>query len=320
MKHCFVMNPAAGNGKMQEALLPRIQAAAKETGADYVIHRTVNAGEASSFVRRACAECPRGQTVRFYAVGGDGTLNEVLNGMYGFARAELACVPTGSGNDFIRNFTGKGKGAKKPFLDIAAQLAGQARPVDVMAYEIEGLPEEEGGGTRYALNMFNMGFDANVVAHTQHLKKTVFLKGTAAYAAGVAFELAAYRRSRASITIGRSAPFDARILLAGVGNGRFSGGGFDGIPMARVDDRLLDIYVINPITRREFLRLVGKYYGGVHINSPLLQGRLLLRTAKRVTFAPESPMTLSIDGEPRTLSTPVHISLAPKTVLFSLPG
>ena len=145
MKHIFVYNPIAGAGKVQKTELPRILAAVKDAGVDYEIHRTTNAGEATSWVRRRLENAPPEDLLRFYAVGGDGTLGEVLNGLYGFENAELACVPMGSGNDFIRNFGGEPRGAEDyPFTRIDAQLRGEATPIDVM--EIQFLSAEDADG------------------------------------------------------------------------------------------------------------------------------------------------------------------------------
>ena len=329
MKHIFVYNPIAGAGKVQKTELPRILAAVKDAGVDYEIHRTTNAGEATSWVRRRLENAPPEDLLRFYAVGGDGTLGEVLNGLYGFENAELACVPAGSGNDFIRNFGNASEGKENnPFLRIDAQLQGEAISVDVMEYQflhsgddsVGAEAPENRGAVRYAINMLNIGFDANVVSHTQRLKKTRILRGTAAYITGVVTELASYRFSRAQIKIGSNQPFDTTILLAGVGNGCFSGGGFKGLPSARVDDGLLDVYVIKPITRIDFLKLVGKYHDGTLEDDPRIVGRLFQWRTKQVTFTPVGPLTLAVDGEPATTTEPFRIRLAEKQVRFSVPA
>ena len=118
MKHCFVINPAAGNGKDHELLLRQIIETAKKLRVDYEIHRTSGPGEATIYARGRMA-ANEGENIRFYSCGGDGTAAEILNGIYGDPAAELAIVPIGSGNDYIRNF-----GEKKRFLDLNAQIAG----------------------------------------------------------------------------------------------------------------------------------------------------------------------------------------------------
>jgi YegS/Rv2252/BmrU family lipid kinase len=306
MLHCFIINPAAGSGKEQEALLPHIIEAAKQGAAGYEIHRTTGAGEATLYVRDRLAR-DSGITKRFYAVGGDGTTKEVLNGLYGHPDAELAIVPAGSGNDFVRNF-----GEAKPFLDMARQMAGQAIPIDVM--RCDSAREDLSG---YALNMFNFGFDAKVVAHMARMRNVV--RGKGAYVAGVMRELASYKMSLADIRIDGAPAFRATILLAGVGNGRFSGGGFDGMPMARVDDGFLDVMVIDPLTRLEFIRLVGAYHDGNHIEHPLLAGKYRHQRCIAVQIAPVTDLIFAADGEATETDVPIRISLAKERIRFVLP-
>ena len=314
MKHFFVINPAAGSGKEQEAMLPRIMNAAKKWGADYEIHRTSGPGEAVTYVRGRL-EDNEGEPIRFYACGGDGTACEILNGIYGNKDAELSIIPAGSGNDYIRNF-----GDKECFCDIMAEMAGTAVPVDVIEYAFTPL----GGGdgeteTRYALNMINMGFDAKVVRHMERLKNKVFLKGTGAYVAGVVIELAGYKMSRVIFRPEGEEEIETDILLAGVGSGRYSGGGFDGIPVAEVNDGLLDLMFIKPITRRKFIKLVGTYHDGKHVGNPEMGDILFLYRMKKVEIEPVSPLVFTADGEVNFTAKSVTISVAPEKVSFVIP-
>jgi len=315
MKHCFVINPAAGSGRDQEALLPRIINAAKSCEVDYEIHRTSGPGEAVTYARGRLAEY-KGEAVRFYSCGGDGTASEVLDGMYGAKDAELAIIPAGSGNDYIRNF-----GDKDCFCDIIAVITGEGTPVDVIEYSYtpfsEGEPEVK---TSYALNMINMGFDAKVVSHMTKLKNKFFLKGTGAYVAGVVMELAGYKMSRVIFRPEGEEAIETDILLAGVGSGRFSGGGFDGIPIAEVNDGLLDLMLIKPITRRKFIKLVGAYHDGKLIGNPDMEGLLFLYKIRKVEIEPVSPLVFTADGEVLFTAKKVAVSVAPEKVSFVIPN
>ena len=402
MKHVFIVNPAAGNGKIQEALLPRILDAVKKWGADYEIHRTSGPGEATTYTRGKLeagrgeidrneadreevihdeadmleagqgeagrgeadreevkrdeadlieagrGEAGRGETdrgeaeqneteqvevgqvetdrgvtgqgekIRFYVCGGDGTAAEVLNGLYGFPEAELAIIPAGSGNDYVRNFDDREK-----FLDITAQLAGEAVPVDVIRYSYtpaspksdkEGEPE-----TLYALNMVNMGFDAKAAAHMTRFKNKLFLRGTGAYIAGVLKELTSYKMSHAAFRPEGEDAFEADFLLGGVGSGRFSGGGFDGIPHAVVHDGLLDLIIVDPLSRGEFLKLVGIYHDGKHTEHPELMDRMRLMSVKGVEIEPASGLVFTTDGEAHYTKSTLSVSLAPEKIRFVVP-
>ena len=102
MKHLFIVNPAAGKENAHDTIRTALDTL--ETPVDYEIYLTKAPGDAQSFVKNICADNPNS---RFIACGGDGTLSEVLNGAVGFDDAEIGVVPSGTGNDFCRNF-GKG--------------------------------------------------------------------------------------------------------------------------------------------------------------------------------------------------------------------
>ena len=324
MKHYFIINPAAGSGRDQQAMVPRILDAAKKWGADYELHRTSGPGEATIYVRGRLAADPGG-AARFYACGGDGTAAEILNGLYGAGNAELAIVPVGSGNDYIRNF-----GGRERFLDIAAQLAGEAVPVDAIRFSYTPVEskggalashEADGSGvcTAYALNMINMGFDARVASRLVQMKNRFFLKGTGAYVAGIVRELAGYRMNRAVFRPEGEEAFETDILLAGVGSGRFSGGGFEGIPVAAVNDGMLDLIVIEPLTRGEFIRLVGVYHDGRHLDHPGLKGKYRLFRVDGVAIEPVSGLVFTADGEALYTDELLTVSLAPEKIRFVIP-
>ncbi|MCR4804597.1 MAG: acylglycerol kinase family protein, partial [Clostridia bacterium] len=120
MKHIFVVNPAAGNGAALRDILPKIHKALTGFADDYEIHRTLSEQETILYCRQKCAF--EGD-VRFYACGGDGTVNNVLTGIAGHSNAQLAVVPCGTGNDFVRNFTNRDN-----FLDIEKQINGSVMP------------------------------------------------------------------------------------------------------------------------------------------------------------------------------------------------
>ena len=322
MKHCFVVNPAAGSGKDQQAMLPFILDGVKKWGAEYEIHRTSGPGEATSFVRGRLESEPD-EIIRFYACGGDGTVAEVLNGLYGFSAAELAIVPLGSGNDYVRNF-----GERKQFLDVSAQIAGEAVPVDVMRFsyipysekENDKDSEDEDAVSSYALNMINIGFDARVASRMAQMKRLFFLKGTGAYVAGIVWELAGYGMGRAVFKIEGCEDLETDILLAGVGSGQYSGGGFKGIPGAVVDDGELDFMLIEPIKRTEFIRLVGAYHDGKHPENEKLKDKLHMGRAKQIIIDPAAPLVFTADGEPFCTKQPLTVSLAEQKIRFVIPS
>ena len=125
MKHIFILNPAAGRinsfGTI-EAELKQVYAAG---GLDYMIYETKAPGDATAYIRDYCRENP--EPVRFYACGGDGTLNEVVNGAVGFPQASVGCYPCGSGNDFVKYY-----GGQKHFLNLQAQIDATEQTIDLI--------------------------------------------------------------------------------------------------------------------------------------------------------------------------------------------
>ena len=125
MQQLFIINPTAGKTDASVVLVPQIQAAAARAGVDVQIEITRSRGHARQLAEAAAAS---GEEVHIYAAGGDGTMNEVLQGAANHPNIAVGCIPCGSGNDYVRNF-----GAPADFLDMDAQLAAEAFPVDLLA-------------------------------------------------------------------------------------------------------------------------------------------------------------------------------------------
>ena len=103
MKHIFILNPAAGKENAKEKLAAQLKSV--YANVDYEIYETRGRGDASAYIKQYCET--NKESVRFYACGGDGTLNEVVNGAVGFPQASVGCIPCGSGNDFVKYYGGK---------------------------------------------------------------------------------------------------------------------------------------------------------------------------------------------------------------------
>lgn len=275
MKHVFIINPAAGKGKALESIKPAIEKCCREQNADYLIHVTSAAGEAIGFIKKMAAS---GEPMRFYACGGDGTLYEVVNGAYGFENAEVAVIPLGSGNDFIRLF-----GNKEQFLDIGAQLRGTATELDVIKC-----------GDRIAINQCSMGLDAEICAKQSAFKKLPFMKGETAYMAATVYCLFRKLNNEFTITVDNGKPFKQKVLFCVSGNSRWYGGGFKAAPLALPDDGLLDFIIVKKtMNRLKLAGLVNKYKQGMHLNwdfTTFVRG-------KKLSIHSDKTAAVNIDGE-----------------------
>lgn len=300
MKHIFIVNPAAGNGEAEKKVLPDIRKVTQALGIEYELHITLSGEETVTYVSQ---RAEKGDDIRFYACGGDGTLNNVLNGMLGFQNAELAYIPCGTGNDFARSFT-----ENNYFLDIKRQIEGVPVYIDAIRFNND-----------YAINMFNIGVDCDVVVEVEKLKKLPFLKGSAAYAVGAVQVLSRGKTYRMSLTFDDGTVMDEELFLVAVGNGRYCGGGFESTPYASVSDGLIDVCVIRPIKGPKIVSLLAKYRKGTHVNAPSAAPYVFYKKCKKLLLTTAEPMMVSTDGELMDFES-LNFEIVPNAVSFSIPN
>lgn len=326
MKHIFIMNPAAGKGKAGKVFLPRIIETSKRMGIDYEIHRTMGVGDARHFVDGRCrasdsrqcdaadgqqcdvteASSGSGETLRFYACGGDGTLNEVANGAYGHKNVEIAMIPAGTGNDFPRCF-----GDLRLFEEMESQISGKARPVDLIRCS-------SGGDVVYGINMINIGLDCDVVDQAARIKEHPFVPRPLAYGLGVGIVLGKKEGVNLEIALDNGEKYNGDFTLVAIGNGRYCGGGFQGVPRASVDDGLLDVSIIRSVSRRTFVSLLGKYRKGTHLEDPKTADLISYIKCKSLTVQPPGQLKICNDGEISMVGE-ITFEIVPGAVNFSVP-
>jgi len=305
MKHIFIVNPVSGKRKIQGRLIGEL----KERGLDWYV--TNNRGDGEKYIKALCG-AGRKEPMRFYACGGDGTLNEVVNGIYGFDNVEAACVPAGSGNDFIRNF-GIPAG---DFLDIDKQLSGRAVPVDLIRYR----ELSDYSAARYAINMFNIGFDCNVVEKMAAVKKYPFIEGSTAYFLSILIMLIKKEGADITVEFEDGTGHKGFVLLTAVGNGAFCGGGLKGVPHAEVNDGLLDVCIVKNVSRRVFISLFDEYKKGAHMEDKRAKDIIIYRKCRSVTVSgAKNRWNLCVDGEINTAGS-VKFEIVPGAIRFSLPS
>lgn len=236
MNKLHLLNPAAGKGKAAQYLK-------KSDETDDTVYETQSSGDGELFVYKTLISNPE---THIYVYGGDGTVCEAVNGIMR-AGAEksalLTIIPTGSGNDFIRNFKDR-TGTFK---------------VDLIKYN-----------DRYAINMINIGFDCNVVDNLDRFRKKPLVTGSGAYIMAVAYVLFRRMGEHFIITLtdkgGAETVYEGEFLLTAIANGQFYGGGFRAASLAVLDDGLLDVMVINKVSHLRFISLISDYQKGRHMN------------------------------------------------------
>ena len=293
MKTIFIINPKAGTGKNLDKRKDEITKMAAELGVEIGFYITKAVGDAEKFARLVCEETKAAnpdEELRLVACGGDGTVNEVLNGIMGYENAVLGVVPIGTGNDFVRNFP-----ENADFLDISAQLQGYMMKSDVIKYSgvIDGKEQ-----TRYCINMFNIGFDCNVADLTQTLKTYPLLSGSVAYLAAIVGMLVKKKGANLKVELDGEVVENGPLLLTAVANGGFCGGGVNSAPTASINDGMMDVNVIYDITRTKFLKKFPHYSKGTHMELPDIDDFLLFRQCKEAVITPlDGSMRLCVDGE-----------------------
>ena len=283
MKHVFIINPNAGRKGKLENFCENIKTCAERLGLEYELYFTKGPKDCGKHARELCESLAEGEKLRIYGCGGDGTVNELVNGVYGFENVEIGVIPMGTGNDYIRNY-----GHPDDFRDIESQLNGISRTSDLIRYrgELDGQVSEG-----YCANMFNIGFDCNVVDATDRLKQLPLINGSLAYLLGVAAMFIKKKGADLKIEFADGKVKDGPILLCSVANGCFCGGGIKSAPDSILDDGLMDVMIIDDVTRRFFLGVFPSFKKGEH-----LQQQKVIDSGK-IIYLKEKALTITVNGE-----------------------
>lgn len=297
VKHLFIVNPAAGNGialRMARTIGKLFrELKQKYKDIDYEIVFTRYEGHATEIARDFSST----GDYRIYAVGGDGTLNEVLNGMVG-TNSTLACIPGGSGNDFIKSVVSKFD-RRRILLDT---ILGTEREVDL------GMADD-----RYFLNIASLGFDANVVKNSEKYKTGPIVPNKVSYLLSVISTAMDIKPEKVRI-IADGEVFDEEVFMVAVANGKYYGGGIKIAPLAEIDDGLLEVIIVTDIDRAKVMKFLPKAIAGKHMGLPELQ----YRRCKRVEIVAEEPVYINVDGE-LAARRKVTFSIADKKVKMVFP-
>lgn len=277
----IILNPWAGRGRAGKKR-PKLEQALRKAGIDYELVPTHLRGGA---IELAWQAVDRGFE-RIVAVGGDGTINEVVNGIKGAEqklgrRAKLGIIPLGTGSDFIKSLDGV-----KP-NDLAGGIrrlqSGRSIPVDI------GRVQVARNAPRYFVNALGTGLDAQVAFEALQLSR---LRGIAVYLVSIFRALARYKAHPMTVQYDDKRVY-RRLLFASIANGRCQGGGFWLTPEALIDDGQLDLCIIDHMRLPEIVRHIPKVMGGTHTHlKQVTMGR-----AKHIRVECPAPIPVATDGE-----------------------
>lgn len=230
-----------------------------------------------------------GTPVALYACGGDGTLNELVQGAAGSANVAVGCVPCGSGNDYVRNF---GAAGQAPFLDFAAQLQAQPCRVDLLQTSL-GI----------GIDICAAGLDAQVAYGIPKFRRLPGCGGTAAYTLSILQAMLSRFGHKLRVAIDGKEN-TGTYMMAAICNGGYYGGGYQAAPYAAMDDGLLDIVLVKPISRIQVAGILAKYKAGRHMQDadtivPEFRSFMTFYRARSVEMQvlDNRPIIATIDGE-----------------------
>lgn len=294
-RFAIIVNPKAAGGKAIRKL-PEVSAIASTYSPDYLLHVTSSIEDA----RIRAREFANLGVSRIVAVGGDGTFNEVANGILeSEARVPLAVVPAGTGCDLPRSL------GIPNYLEKALGIALTAPsvPMDV------GLASTT-TSERHFLNVAGLGFDAKVADRAQRKK---FLSGKKAYMAALAQTLKDFGYIDVRIETDDHV-IETKAVFVSVANAQYLAGGFHFAPMARFDDGALDLAIISDISLLRFVQAVPSVYRGKHLNHPNWMHVL----ARRVAVTSSEPALVQLDGEIAG-TTPATFTVKPAALDIVVP-
>ncbi len=299
MKHIFIINPAAGKDNSFENIKKILEL--KKVEVDYELYETQAPGDATAYIRKYCTE--HQEPVRFYACGGDGTLNEVVNGVVGFPHASMSCYPCGSGNDFVKYY-----GGKKVFWNLEELLDAPEEYIDLMRV-----------GNKYAINATHFGFDSSVAETMMKVRRKKIIGGNNAYTTGIVVALFKAMKNACRVKVdGEEINPAGNILLCTVANGQYVGGSFRCAPRSLDNDGLLEVCLVKPISIPKFVSLIKVYTEGTHLDDDRFAKILEYRRGTKIEIDAPEGFVYSFDGE---LIRQNHftVEVVPNAIRFAVP-
>ena len=251
-------------------------------------------GAALDIISSICKKDPQAH-IEVY--GGDGSVYEACNAVMSSGKSDsvlLTIVPSGTGNDFIKNFNKK---------------APSKRKIDLIRFN-----------DKYSANVLNLGFDCDVVIATDKIKKIPIFKGSISYIIGV---ITTFLKP-----MGKDFEFEyiteddkrctckGNLLLCLIGNGKYYGGGFKCAPLAKLDDGLLELIYVKNVDRLTFIKFIPGFKSGKHVTkdgkvNPKYENWLTYKRIKSITF--KNAGLVCADGEIMTEGD-MEVTVVPSAV------
>jgi YegS/Rv2252/BmrU family lipid kinase len=301
----FIINPTSARGRtLREWNRARLELQRRQVA--FTEHLTAFAGEAITVTRGALRD---GRDC-VIAVGGDGTLNEVVNGYFDEAghainpSAAIGLLPSGTGSDFRRSI-----GVTTCSQALATLLSGHRRSIDVARVELSGHNGER--ISRDLINVASFGLGGEAVALVNSWRETLpgLFGGRMRFTAAALLALRKYRPVPVSLRLDQKGPTVIQSGFFVVANGRFAGGGMMLAPQAELDDGLLDVILVDGVTRWEIVKELPRITRGEHMLHP----KVSHARARTVEITSHAPLAVDLDGEFAGY-TPARLKLIPSAI------
>lgn len=286
--HLFIVNPVAGKKDMSGDISQK----AKNLGIkNCFIEITKGKSDASSLAEKWVKENPD-KFIRIYACGGDGTINEVINGVYKYKNCAVGGIPIGTGNDFLRTFE---EFPLNDFLNLEKMTKGIEKSIDLISCE-----------GHIGMNEVSVGYDCAVAKNVVKFKDIPFVGGSLAYKISLVYCLFSKMKHRFNL-FADGKPMDNNgndYLLAVFGNGKYYGGGIKGAPSADPYDGLLDLVYIQKVSVPRFFSLVSQFIKGNHLSDKRCEPYVKNCRCKRIEIETNGFADISVDGEIYSMLNP----------------
>ena len=295
------MNPAAAGGTTGKRW-PEIAHRAAQRGLDGDALISERPGQLTTLAADAVA----GGATRLIVVGGDGSVNEVVNGIADAHGVELAVIPRGTGWDFVRTFDIPRN------LDAAVDVAltGSVREIDLGAVTYRTWGGEDARSV--FANVASAGISGAIAQRANQSSKA--LGGKVSYYWATLAVFFGWQTGEMRVTVDGESR-SGKMIDAVVSNGRYLGGGMMMCPEAEPDDGVFDVLLIGDVTKRDLLLVLPKTYKGNHLPHP----RLELLRGKVVTVESAEPLPIELDGE-QPGTTPARFDVLPRALRLRVPA
>lgn len=310
MKYAFIVNPVSGQGKHDRDLIPDIEELIRgNPNRNISVYYTRGEKDATVIADMIAAEAAEDTVI--FACGGDGTIQEVVNGIYGHEHGILGVIPVGSGNDFVRELAKKHDNTRD-YLKLTGCFNGVTQWIDLIRVSWIEDGEEK---SRLITNGVNIGFDGNTAIRAHDLKRLPLVSGTGSYLLAVVSNLAAKKGQRLRITADGKPFHTGDLLLATAANGGFCGGGVQSCPNADLSDGLIELLAIKDIPRRRFVSLFPKYKAGKIFEVRGIEDIATYTQAKNIMIEPMLAPKMKFVGDGEIFETgALKVDIVPKAI------